>query len=197
MAMRRGTCLVRDHTLSLKWPDYVDCGNGVYRKAFYWNGRTCNRYAIEKNCSFCKKLILQDRANSKKSKNAFCSLECKGFFVTASTRGNKIIKNREHGKGSHVLIRNPDHPRASIQGLVFEHILVAETMLDRPIEKKERVHHINCVKNDNRPENLFVCENDKEHFLIHGSLNECVSDLINMGVLVFDANLKKYKVVKP
>lgn len=195
MTMAKGTRLIEGQHWSNKWPGYIDCGSGVYRQPFTWGGRTCNRYAVEKNCSYCKKLILQDRANAKKRQNAFCSTGCKASFIASQAHGNKIIKRREHGRGAHVLVRRPEHARAS-NGVVYEHILVAEQMIGRSISKTERVHHINCVKDDNRPENLFVCQNDKEHFLVHGSLNDCVAELIAMGVLVFDRSIKKYKVVK-
>ena len=54
----------------------------------------------------------------------------------------------------YVMVRLIDHPRSGQNGYVLEHILVMEKQLSRNLRPKETVHHINGVKNDNRPENL-------------------------------------------
>ena len=50
----------------------------------------------------------------------------------------------------------PGHPRASKGNYVFEHILVMEQILGRHLLllPEESIHHLNGVRDDNRPENL-------------------------------------------
>ena len=76
----------------------------------------------------------------------------------------KFGENNPNWKGG-VVTRNkgytafymPWHPNAH-QGYVFEHILKASQVLERPLRKNERVHHINGIKDDNRNKNLLICD---------------------------------------
>lgn len=54
------------------------------------------------------------------------------------------------------------------RSVVYEHILVAEKMLGRHLRKGEEVHHINGVKDDNRPCNLRVLT-AREHLMAHNA----------------------------
>ena len=60
----------------------------------------------------------------------------------------------------------PQHPRSGKWGYVAEHVLIAEKMLGRYLIDGECVHHINRIKDDNRPENLQVMTT-AEHLQLH------------------------------
>jgi len=73
-------------------------------------------------------------------------------------KGGKFIDT-----DGYVLIKKPGHPFSNNQGYVREHRLVVEEQIGRYITKKEVVHHINHIKNDNRIENLRLKANQSEH----------------------------------
>jgi hypothetical protein len=49
----------------------------------------------------------------------------------------------------------------------FEHVIVAEKALGKPLPKCAVVHHFNEAKADNSPTNLVVCPSQKYHMLLH------------------------------
>lgn len=70
----------------------------------------------------------------------------------------------EHG---YVLIKRPGHPRADVRGYVYEHILVAEEKIGRPLAPGEEVHHDDLNRSNNHPSNLIVKSSRAEHFVHH------------------------------
>jgi len=72
----------------------------------------------------------------------------------------------KHITFGYVMIYCPKHPSANSNGCVKEHRLIMERHLGRFLTRKEIIHHINGIKDDNRIENLQVL-NQKEHFRIH------------------------------
>lgn len=59
----------------------------------------------------------------------------------------------------------PTHPRATHSGYVYEHVLIWEQVHNKPLPNGWIIHHLNGIKNDNRPENLKALP-DKRHRLI-------------------------------
>lgn len=63
----------------------------------------------------------------------------------------------------------PEHPRAyKSNGCVYEHILVAEEMLGRPLHDEECVHHKDFDRTNNASDNLMVFATVADHSAFHG-----------------------------
>jgi len=81
---------------------------------------------------------------------------------------NCSIKHHPLWKGGrtknqgYIVILKPEHPRANSSGYVFEHIVVWEETHGKPLPKGWIVHHLNGIKDDNRPKNLVGLP-DKKH----------------------------------
>jgi len=69
----------------------------------------------------------------------------------------------------YVWVHMPGHPRAN-QGMIYEHVAVAERALGYHLPPKAQVHHVNEMPSDNRPCNLVICEDIGYHKLLHARM---------------------------
>lgn len=111
-----------------------------------------------------------------------------------NSRNRKI--NGEVIKTGYPVIHIPEHPRASVAGYVFKHIIVIEKKIGRIPNKSEPIHHIDLDRMNYSENNLYLCLNNSEHQKIHSSLNECISELIKLNIIKFNHETKKYYISK-
>lgn len=103
------------------------------------------------HCPSCRRQLSHDRC-------ACGGLKQPTSSTCQSTAGNESgnwTGGKTYHKSGYVMRRTPGHPRARGKSpYVFEHVLVMKEVLGRHLVEEESVHHLNGVKDDNRPENL-------------------------------------------
>lgn len=113
-------------------------------------------------CEYCGKTF--HRRASHRGKHDFCSLECRDNWNRENRRMGAATGpwkgGRTKSSGGYIYIRRDG-------GYIFEHRLVVEQQLGRPLRRDEVVHHINGIRTDNRIENLQLFARG-EHARLHG-----------------------------
>jgi len=104
----------------------------------------------------------------------------KGIIASNRKRCKEKSSNWKGGKMIHSagykLIRMPEHYRASKNGYVFEHILIWERIYNKKVPKGYVIHHLNGIKDDNRPENLCIISK-KDHMKINEKYKKRIREL--------------------
>lgn len=72
------------------------------------------------------------------------------------------LKNHE----GYIFLYLPNHP-SRINNYIAEHRYIMEQHIGRYLKPTEIIHHKNGIKDDNRIENLHLCNNRKEHHKYH------------------------------
>lgn len=157
-------------------------------KPGYWTGKKRPDMSGNNHFYFGKERTKEVRNKiSITKKGVPQTLIAKKNIKEGHTRGNKHplwkggkIKNDT----GYSLIRYPDHPYASNSGYVREHRYIVEKIIGRYLISKESVHHINRIRNDNRPENLMAFINDIIHHKFHIDPNN-----VKPEEIIFDGRL--------
>lgn len=96
------------------------------------------------------------------------------------------------------LVLLPNHPRAmksrNWKGYVYEHIVIAEESIKRPMKDNEVVHHLNGDRGDNRVRNLLVLDKS-QHGRLHAWINSGAIGLETFNK--YRMNSKKAKYNEP
>ncbi len=81
----------------------------------------------------------------------------------SEARRLRPIKGRYRDSKGYIRIYLPKHPFCGSRGWIMEHRLVMEKQIGRYLKRKEKIHHINRIKDDNRLENLKLFKSNAEH----------------------------------
>ena len=131
------------------------------RQGIWWeirDGKAWTRAALI-SCRNCGKPFPRRPSH----RQIFCSYQCVGNYVVKS--GSRIGKSAANWQGGRHLDREGyvwilvgrEYPRAIQRGngwYIKEHRKVMAEILGRSLQPWEQVHHINGLRDDNRPENL-------------------------------------------
>jgi len=157
--------------------------SGIYKhksgnSASGWQGGK-----IRKICPMCGKEFEVHPYDDKRAK--YCGLQCR----YKSQRGRKLSEETKkklsealsgkkapnwkggifYDKNSYIMVYCLNHPRPN--GTFPNHmkraVLVLEKKIGRYLKIGEIPHHINSIKDDDRPENLMLFSSNSEHMKYH------------------------------
>lgn len=158
----------------MAWPSNVNRGNGRFCSA------AC-KYAWRKaqpsssptvNCQQCGQAF---QCVSRKPAQRFCSKRCKGAWFSAQPKKRQRSVFRHLRRDEPVPPGQPSRCKTQAGYIVlswkvapyryvraFEHQIVTGRVA-------RFVHHINGVRDDNRPENLLPIDTQREHLALHAT----------------------------
>ena len=112
---------------------------------------------IEITCPDCKRTRSMRLSNYKRGGETGICLSCANTRMGEGTDG--------HIHEGYKFVKAPHHHRATNEGFVKRAILTMEIKLSRLLEPHEHIHHINGIRDDDRPSNLMVVTNSENAHL--------------------------------
>lgn len=94
--------------------------------------------------------------------------KCRDKFWRENPHLSPRYKNgRVRMINGYIGIYTNSHPYRHANNRIYEHRAVMEKHIGRLLKRSEIIHHINGKRDDNRIENLVLCQSQKEHFVKH------------------------------
>lgn len=113
----------------------------------------------------------------------------KALDITDLSYNPRVFKTTKEG---YIYRKIPNHPNCTKEGYVLEHRFVVEKELGRFLDRKEVVHHINHIRNDNRIENLTIYKSSGVHIREEHTSKDQFGRFKKPGQIVFDIRKGKY-----
>lgn len=106
-------------------------------------------------------------------------------------RHTSYINGKTHNAAGYILVFvGKGKPGTTKSGYAYEHRVVMEEVLGRPLDGDEVVHHINGDKTDNRPENLCVTKRG-----LHGGFHTGMKSItLDKAAMVLELATKGYLI---
>lgn len=121
---------------------------------------------VETLCAWCFRPVMV--FPSKLGKNNYCGRSCRYAAMAARNRKHNTLPMSAATREKIRAARLKEDARGYTKCFgKHEHRLVAESILCRPLERGEVVHHIDKNKRNNSPDNLVVFKNQAEHARYH------------------------------
>lgn len=128
-------------------------------------------------CQDCGKKAFASNSAIKKGLGKFCSFKCRSRLENHPQWNN----GRKIDQYGYILLKKPQHPFKNSDGYVREHRLVIEKQIGRYLHRWEVGHHINKIKDDNRPQNLMCFKNHSVHQKFETTQNVNDRDIVFNG----------------
>lgn len=106
--------------------------------------------------------------------------------------GKPFRKIRYHNKSGYQQKRVPNGD--GTRKTIWKHIEIMKGIIGRSLLPGELVHHIDCDKGNNEPDNLWLCESSGKHGIAHRSVEKLLPELIRNGIVYFDRKEGVYRL---
>lgn len=167
------------------------------------NEKSAHQITKEENCSYSIiyywlnnfNILIRNRSEARK-KIKFTKEHKQNLSKARRGEKNPNWKGgkRKHYKG-YIRKYVYDHPYSGKRNAIMEHRLIMEKYIGRYLNPKERIHHINGIKYDNRIENLYLCSSRSTHMKLHTQIESLVMELYEKRIIKFNKEKGVYYYV--